>query len=169
VRTAAILRSKPGCKRQCKHVDGLFHPEERLGSLGYLNFFMPVSHVTQLIVWPKSHKLIERELELDRANKCNSTWCGEETGRLDWAIKNRILTGNGTLKGEYISVAPGELLIFLGHVVHAGAQWEAQDGVVNSRLHAYFIPNWETFPEEDVTYTLPPWIHTVCIEPDSER
>ena len=168
VRTAAILRSKPRCRRQGKHLDWVFGPHKQLLRLGYINFFMPVSHVTRLVVWDNSHKLVERELELDLlgAGSSSGEWHCDETRRLQWASANDIVSRHGTITGRYITVAPGQVLIFHGQLVHAGAEWDAVEGADNCRVHAYFVPHDKSFPADTVTYNCPTWINTVCLWPE---
>eukprot|EP00961_Rhodomonas_salina_P195944 2645032-Rhodomonas_salina.1 len=63
-------------------------------------------------------------------------------------VLQEIVARAGTTAPVPVSVEHGEVLIFLGHVMHAWAGWGSYEEHANVRLHTYFLPASMPFPTE---------------------
>lgn len=108
-----ILEAKPGCKPQAAHTD-YFPPVCPLEIHEIpINVLIALQKNTSLNVWPKSHKLVSTE------------YLGDDVRRYDNDIK--------PIHKKVIKMEPGDMLLFRGDLVHAGAGYSE----LNFRMHCY--------------------------------
>jgi hypothetical protein len=169
-RTARVvsgLASVPPCKRQGEHFDWNYLPQ--YGRLGFLSFFMPLTHTTVLHLWSRSHRLLEIQVANEvTVGSFSDNWSAEKTGLLRQA-KEEVFgdmdekVRDQTRKVESVTVEVGEVLVFVGHLMHAGAEWEEWEGEANTRIHVYFVPAGCPFPSRTDTLRVPPWIRRYMV------
>ena len=146
------LKSLPSCSRQCEHFDWTFLRDQ--GHLAILSFLIPCTHDSQLYIWEKSH--FAMEAQVTHSNPGDASW-DDDIPQASKVLRSIIGSTHAKLP-EPIRVARGEMVIFLGHVMHAGAEWGAYEAKPNLRLHAYFLPADLPFPQKVSTVIPPPWI-----------
>ena len=148
----SALKSTIGCSRQARHCDW----EPGNDRLDVLSFFIPITHTTPLYVWPGSHVAVEQHQEKFRKSGKKGDWGSEFEGQTK-ILRERYGCAN-VQASEKLLVSPGECLIFVGHLLHAGAEWSEREPEENLRLHAYFLPANKRFPVNVTTVIPPPWI-----------
>jgi hypothetical protein len=63
-----------------------------------------------------------------------------------------------TRRVENVAVDVGEVLVFVGHLMHAGSAWGDYEEETNTRIHVYFAPAGWLFPDYTDTVEVPSWI-----------
>jgi len=82
--------------------------------LAFINLFLPITHTSRLIVWPKSHKLLQRELSKFPSYVPGNAWEGDDGHCVTWAADRGIINKEfGTIQGQYITVEPGSTPLLL--------------------------------------------------------
>lgn len=164
-RTARVvsgLASVAGCERQGQHFDWNYYPEH--GRTGFLSFFMPLTHSTVLHLWSRSHRMLELQVNsTDEGNNLGG-WYNETADLLPQAkevVFGDIISETErdcTKRAEDVTVDVGEVLVFVGHLMHAGSGWDTWETETNTRIHVYFVPAGCPFPPSTDTLDVPPWI-----------
>lgn len=125
------LETETGAKEQHRHTDWKVRDVRRAPYLGRpMSGIMSLSKGTRLVVWPK-------DAGFDAANECQCI-CNKATGS--------ICQGNPA-GGVVVELGVGDLIIFLGDLLHAGAAaWPGCEE--NFRIHVYLRPvDWKADPE----------------------
>lgn len=129
-----LLRTRSRSARgQHRHTDWLFEEVQKAQLYGApLSALLPFYNGYTLRVWPKSHMR-------DSAFDCKCT-CEQGV----------ICKGNYENEGEIITLEAGEVLFFVGDLLHAGTGgFKGCDGRYKVRLHVYIAPEgYEGNPEE---------------------
>ena len=153
----SALKSQPGCGRQCEHFDWI--PVEGFGTLGILSMLLPCTHPSRLHVWPHSHWALEAQVQ-EPGREASSLSEVDHDPMWNKAPSNEVevLKAIGSMTPVDVTVELGEVLLFLGHVLHAGADWGGFETKDNVRLHTYFLPASMEFPQQVRTVVPPDWI-----------
>lgn len=110
-----VIESKPGCKSQAAHAD---YPPP-MGPIELhqipINVMIPLQKNAALNVWPRSHELVSTEYLSDDPKRY------AKYGSMK-PINKKI-----------IHLEPGDILLFRGDLVHAGAGYTER----NYRMHCY--------------------------------
>lgn len=115
-----VIGSKPGCKNQAAHTDYSPSPDMTDESKIPINVLIALEDGTLINVWPGSHGLI-----------CNDLI--DQDGLSDWDKMGTGYNQYRPIKMQTLSLNKGDLLLFRGDLVHAGASYEK----ANCRLHCY--------------------------------
>lgn len=116
-----VIGSKLGCKDQAAYTDYPPTLDMKNDGMVPINVLIALEPQTFINVWPRSHRLICNDLLDDEGN---SAW--------DTMDKQIAPIGMQTLE-----LSKGDLLLFRGDLVHAGASYETS----NHRLHCY-LDSW---------------------------
>lgn len=110
-----VIESKPGCKPQAAHAD-YFPPDgpRKLNEIP-INVLIPLKKNASLNVWPRSHELVSTEY-LDGSPE-----------------RHKACIGMKPIHKKVIGLEPGDVLLFRGDLIHAGAGYKES----NYRIHCY--------------------------------
>eukprot|EP00961_Rhodomonas_salina_P248321 3356416-Rhodomonas_salina.1 len=80
-----------------------------------------------------------------------------EDPRFHERVAKRVFPGTGGMECcvETVHVGVGEVLVFVGHLMHAGAAWGEWESAPNQRIHVYFLPSTLRFPKTTLTIPVP--------------
>lgn len=123
-----IIKSKPGCKDQAAHTD--YPPSEDMTDESKIpvNIMVALQNDTYVNVWPKSQRLICKDLVDDNGI---SQW--DEMSRAQYKSYRAI-------KMIKIKMNKGDLLLFRGDLVHSGSGYSE----TNYRLHCFMDHSYRT-------------------------
>ncbi len=130
--TMVHLISDDGCSQQVAHAD--YEPTIEFArssdAMVPLGCLVAISPGTKLVVWPESIRL----------------------SYMSDALRNDFISEHGPISSQEICLEPGDILIFRGDLIHAGAAYDK----LNVRIHVYLdspdvsrMPNRTWFPSDD--------------------
>ncbi len=128
-----LLKSIGGAREQSRHIDFKAHKGDRDGSNTDYAIIIPLKKMGTFCVWEESHHIVHacEEVEEQRVKK-----------QLKFSKVREILANNpdftigiDNCKKKKIRFGQNEMCVFLGNLVHAGAENDTQSTVY--RLHVY--------------------------------
>ncbi len=114
-----VIESKPGCKPQAAHAD--YSPPDGPRELYEIpiNVLIPLQKNATLNVWPGSHRLVSTEYLNDDPKNSEAHYA--------------TYSSMEPIKKKAIKLETGDILLFRGDLVHAGAGYTES----NYRMHCY--------------------------------
>jgi hypothetical protein len=139
----SLLLSLAGCARQSGHIDMCERciMAAEFSNVPHIGIILPVEDAAELVVWPRSHLLVQEESKSSYRYGCGAEYPNSEGSRLSAA---NVGAAAGLVPGEVIGakvvrVPVGYALAFRADLVHAG---QANKGEKDSyRLHCFCLAN----------------------------
>lgn len=139
----SLLLSLAGCARQSGHIDMCERciMAAEFSNVPHIGIILPVEDAAELVVWPRSHLLVQEESKSSYRYGCGAEYPNSEGSRKSAA---NVGAAAGLVEGEVIGakvvrVPVGYALAFRADLVHAG---QANKGEKDSyRLHCFCLAN----------------------------